>query len=159
MARMQSDLILPVTTSAKQLERWCQGSKSVLRRLCFQLEKYAAAGLQTDLQYAAFGTNELNFQMGSQATAGLRAFFWNYRGSRQYLFSAGLAAERIARDLEYGAYKPESGGRFLHAQAEAVFFFGRFSLQCQAGLPLLREITPAQPAAGLRLGFGGALIF
>jgi hypothetical protein len=152
MQRMANGVIapLPLQTGNGALGGLLRGQYIVRR---------GRAGLQTDLQYAAFSTNELNYRMGSQAAAGLRAFFWNYRGSRQYLFSAGLAAERIARDLEYGAYKPESGGRFLHAQTEAVFFFGRFSLQCQAGLPLLQELTPAQPAAGLRFGFGGAMFF
>ena len=152
MQRMANGVIapLPLQTGNGALGALLRG-QYILRR--------GRAGLQTDLQYAAFGTNELNFQMGSQATAGLRAFFWNYRGSRQYLFSAGLAAERIARDREYGAYKPESGGRFLHAQGEAVFFFGRFSLQCQAGLPIMQQLTPAQPTAGARFGLGAAAFF
>ena len=117
------------------------------------------AGLQTDLQYAAFGGNELSYRVGSQASAGLRAFYWNYRGSRQYLFNAGLLAERIAPDQEFGAFKPESGGRFLYAQTEAVVFLGRVSVQFQAGLPLMQQLTPAQPAAGLRVGVGVAAFF
>jgi hypothetical protein len=118
-----------------------------------------STGLQADMQWNTFGTNELKYRMGSQAIAGLRAFFWNYRGSWQYLFSGGLAAERIARDMEYGANKPESGGRFLHAQAEAVFFFGRFSLQCQVGVPILQLSTPAQPKAQPQVGLGAACFF
>jgi hypothetical protein len=113
--------------------------------------QYNRAGFNADVSYRINRKNELDYQLGNQASSS-GTFFYRIRGKHfSILPNTGMFYEHIDRDRQYGADQVLSGGNFLYHTAGIECYLDRVSFGFNLQSPLSKQDPSSAPVSSHRV--------
>lgn len=114
------------------------------------LIRYKRVGVQVQGDYRTWTSNESQFQKGDQYSIQSQAFYRLPIKSGVLLPQAGMRYEHLAKDIEFGAPRVQSGSTSTWATAGVDIYAKHWMLGCAVQSPIQQTLTSAQPSSGVR---------
>lgn len=122
----------------------------------FYTVRYKKAGLNTNLRWTRFSSNELDYLPGSRVLSSLQGFYWLNVGRLTLLPQVGVNFEHFQQDEQYGIVENETGGMRTSFALGLDVYLEKAMISLFASNPFFQNIPDQQPIATPNIGFSMA---